>query len=306
MSESLPRYLCRHCLRALAIYTPACPYCAKEGSVFEEQVLAQLWAYEHRPRPTSGLIRKGSSYRSDPCTRISTGFPTVDKVFGGHPSTGNGIPIPAVIEVFGPPGIGKSSFLLTLADRIYKDVLYVMAEQDGDDLAQTAGWMGLEHFGDLDLVPTVWLDEVLAAMDESRARVWIVDSLMGLRQRDPGSGTMLPQTQYIVRDMALTLIQAARAYQRTIILVAHVIKSGEIAGLKEIEHMVDAVGDFDGNPHTEVRTFRFRKNRKGATQGVRAKLLFGEHGMHEAPLETNESKERDGGAPPPRKRVLEL
>jgi DNA repair protein RadA/Sms len=82
----------------------------------------------------------------------------------------------------------------------------------------------------------------------------------------------------------------SKELEMTVIFVAHATKVGEIAGLNEIGHMVDAVAEFSGNPQTEPRTLHFRKNRKGKTAARKAYLRFTDRGMVEAdpPPPTND------------------
>jgi DNA repair protein RadA/Sms len=127
-------------------------------------------------------------------------------------------------------------------------------------------------------VATDQLDVALKEIHETDARLVVIDSLQGLRKYDSKQKHAVKHTQLVVRDIATELIDEAQIKKRTIVLVSHVNKAGDLAGLKEIEHLVDTLLWFRGDRSGERRYLMSEKNRFGRTD-VQAHFLMTEHGL---------------------------
>lgn len=237
--------------------------------------------------------------------RLSTGLPNLDEMFGGHGDK-IGLAQGCVVQLGGNPGIGKSTLLAQIAAFLRHRCLYVTTEESKRRLAarmrRVAGEVAANH---VDAISTIddglGLGGVCAAMRTHPAKVIIIDSLQGLRKDDipleereiqevqqemeqgrrrrkrRGGGSH-KHSQLSVRDIALDLIREASKRKLTVIMTCHVTKDGALAGLKEIEHMVDVVAWFKGNPDASLRHVSCSKNREGDTM-VNAEFDMTEHGL---------------------------
>lgn len=217
--------------------------------------------------------------------RLKTGFEAMDKALGGE---NPGFGLPSVVQFGGQPGVGKSTLLLQISNALAKRTLYVTNEERIESIAARAKRMNLENINLIRCVATLSPEETKAKIVDSRADFVIVDSLQGMRL-DQATGSSRKHTQLVVRDIALDLINFAQkkdvyedreGHKVTFVMVCHVNKSGDLAGLKEIEHMVDVVAWFGGERSGKKRVFRLEKNRMGPTSD-KATFSMEKDGLHE-------------------------
>jgi len=161
--------------------------------------------------------------------RISSGFFEVDRVLGG------GFVVGEALLLGGEPGVGKSTLLLEIADRLLsrgERVLYVAGEESPGQIKQRARRLGVR--GELELVRETRLEPLVALLEAERPRAVFVDSVQTLE----AGGT--PGSLVAVRNATQALVQLAKATGSVVVLVGHVTKEGVVAGPKTIEHAVDA------------------------------------------------------------------
>jgi DNA repair protein RadA/Sms len=206
--------------------------------------------------------------------RIRTGFPHIDRVLGG------GLVRGSVVLLAGAPGIGKSTLLLQLVSRLSEaghSCLIASGEEARGQIAARASRLGLA--GDrLSFVPGRVLAEVVAAVQTERPAILVVDSIHTIR--DPGSDA-LPGGTAQVRTCADGLIELAKQQGVTVLLIGHVTKGGELAGPRTLEHAVDVVLTFEGDPRSGLRILSGGKNRFGA-EGEVAWFRMGAEGLVES------------------------
>lgn len=189
-----------------------------------------------------------------------TGVGELDRVLGG------GLVPGAVVLVAGEPGVGKSTLLLEVAARAAAagPVLYATGEESAAQVRLRAERIGAVHPG-LFLAAVTQLEELLGHLEATRPSLLIVDSIQTISSPTV-EGSVGGVSQ--VRDVAAALTAVAKARAMPAILVGHVTKDGGVAGPRVLEHLVDVVLTFEGDPHARLRTVRATKNRYGATDEV--------------------------------------
>ena len=256
MSKLKSLYRCGECGGATPKWLGRCPACETWGSLVEEL---------ERPAAPSALL--GHAAIARPIDQVdmgewaarSTGIGELDRVLGG------GLVPGSVTVLGGEPGIGKSTLLLQALASLAADgarCLLVTAEESAQQVRLRAERLGVMH-PNLLLLPETTLPYVLAAVDEHRPDVLVVDSIQTVFDPDLGSA---PGSVAQVRECAHRLVREAKERGMTTILVGHVTKEGGLAGPRVLEHIVDTVLSFEGERHHALRLLRAAKHRFGSTQ----------------------------------------
>ena len=175
------------------------------------------------------------------------------------------------------PGIGKSTLLLETAGNIAAgqpngSVLYVSGEESQAQVRLRASRVNAME-QNLLLASTTDLATVLGLIERTRPTLAIVDSAQTIVSQDV-DGISGGSTQ--VREVASALIDTAKTLNIPVLLVGHVTKDGSIAGPRTLEHLVDVVCQFEGDPETALRMLRAVKNRFGPTDEVGCFDMSGE------------------------------
>ena len=194
----------------------------------------------------------------DETLRIQTGIGEFDRVLGG------GLVPGSVTLLGGEPGIGKSTLLLSMAGRLSErglSVLYVSGEESLRQTKLRAARLGLGQSA-VKLLAHTSLSTIEAAMRSAAAQIVIVDSIQVIESSDLASS---PGSISQVRACAHALTQLVKTTGCALLLVGHITKEGFLAGPKVLEHMVDTVLYFEGEPTSGFRLLRTTKNRFGAT-----------------------------------------
>jgi len=189
--------------------------------------------------------------------RVSTGLPGIDRVLGGGlvPST--------VALLAGEPGIGKSTLLLQMAASLSGaglPCLFASGEESRRQVSARAHRLGIDG-SSLSFVSGRELPAVVEAARSARPFLLAVDSIQALR--DPSAGQM-PGGPSQVRGCADALVGFAKAEGISVLVTGHVTKDGDLAGPRALEHAVDVVLAFDGDPRSGLRMLSAGKNRFGA------------------------------------------
>ncbi|MFT4469086.1 DNA repair protein RadA [Arthrobacter sulfonylureivorans] len=253
-----PAYRCAECGWSTAKWVGRCGECQAWGTVEEAtQVAARTTAAAAVARPAERIAdvdATNAAFRA-------TGVGELDRVLGG------GLVPGAVILLAGEPGIGKSTLLLDVAARVARkdrDVLYVTGEESAAQVKLRAERISAVA-DNLYLTAETDLGIALGHVEQLQPSLLIVDSVQTLSS-SAVEGAAGGVTQ--VREVAASLINAAKTKGMTTILVGHVTKDGSIAGPRLLEHLVDVVCQFDGDRHSRLRLVRAVKNRYGPTDEV--------------------------------------
>ena len=206
--------------------------------------------------------------------RFSTGMGELDRVLGGGAVGGS------LVLVGGAPGIGKSTLLLQICSCLCqgRKVLYVSGEESERQLKLRAQRLGVEPEG-LYILSETQMTDILEAVNELQPDVLIADSIQTLYTDTNDS---LPGSISQVKECTMILMNLAKAQGITVFVVGHINKDGNIAGPKVLEHMVDCVLYFEGDPNSSYRLLRAAKNRFGSTNEIGV-FEMGDHGLIEVP-----------------------
>jgi DNA repair protein RadA/Sms len=201
-------------------------------------------------------------------SRSPSGIAELDRVLGG------GLVPGSVVLIGGDPGIGKSTLLLQAgaavagtSSAVAAPVLYVTGEESPQQVSLRAHRLGLaagaeaKGGGGLRLLAETGVEQIIATAAVERPRVLIVDSIQTLFT---DALTSAPGSVSQVRETAAQLVRFAKLTDTTVFLVGHVTKEGALAGPRVLEHMVDTVLYFEGEPDGAHRLIRAVKNRFGA------------------------------------------
>ncbi len=192
--------------------------------------------------------------------RYETGMHELDRVLGG------GIVKGSLVLLGGDPGIGKSTLMLQICQKIGENhsILYISGEESGRQIKLRADRLGVDS-DNLNLVSCTDMDTIIALIEKYSPDVVMIDSIQTMSCAEVAScaGSVAQ-----VRECTNALMHVAKAKEIPILIVGHVNKDGAIAGPKVLEHMVDAVLYFEGDKQFAYRILRGVKNRFGSTNEI--------------------------------------
>lgn len=258
-SKTSPAYRCTECGWTTAKWVGRCPECQSWGTVEETGGVTARTTAAAKVLAPAQRIADVDARAAD---FVTTGVGELDRVLGG------GLVPGAVILLAGEPGVGKSSLLLDVAARTARTgsrtVLYITGEESAAQVKLRAERIGA-HADSLYLTAETDLSQALGQVEALSPSLLIVDSVQTLSSPEvDGSAGGVSQ----VREVAASIIAAAKERGMTTLLVGHVTKDGSIAGPRMLEHLVDVVLQFEGERHSRLRLLRAVKNRYGPTDEV--------------------------------------
>lgn len=259
-------FFCKECGYESAKWFGQCPACKEWNTLVEEPVIkkATTKGVSKLNTRTQGNMQKPSTLASISCDdkdRTQTGIAELDRVLGG------GIVEGSLVLVGGDPGIGKSTLLLQMCQKlslIGKKVLYISGEESLKQIKLRAERVG--EFGDnLLLLCETNLDNIEVILQNEKPEVVIIDSIQTMYREEIGAA---PGSVSQVRESTAVLMQLAKGMAISIFIVGHVTKEGVVAGPRMLEHMVDTVLYFEGDRNAAYRILRGVKNRFGSTNEI--------------------------------------
>ena len=275
MAKTKSVFFCTSCGYETPKWMGRCPSCGAFNTM-EEHIEKPAAAGKAKPAPV-GQSRKPQRIR-DVTTggeiRFSTGMGELDRVLGGGAVAGS------LVLVGGAPGIGKSTLLLQICGSLCQGrrVLYISGEESERQLKLRAERLHVTP-EELYILSETRLSDVVEAAEEMNPDILIVDSIQTLYNEDNESS---PGSVSQVKDCTMTMMQLSKAQGITVFVVGHINKDGNIAGPKVLEHMVDCVLYFEGDPNTSYRLLRAAKNRFGSTNEIGVFEMM-ENGLVEVP-----------------------
>jgi DNA repair protein RadA/Sms len=256
LSKVKTLYLCQQCGYQSIKWTGRCPGCELWNTMVEEVVEPASQASATPFDVVAPTLLADVSLED--AARLRTGLGEFDRVLGG------GIVPGSVTLVGGEPGIGKSTLLLSVAGALSglaHTILYVSGEESLRQTKLRATRLGLTSSA-VHLLAHTQLEAILEAIRRLSPQAIIVDSIQVMETEVLGSA---PGSIGQVRACAHALVRLVKGSRAALFLVGHVTKEGFLAGPKVLEHLVDTVLYFEGEPTSGFRVLRSTKNRFGAT-----------------------------------------
>lgn len=257
-------FFCQNCGHEENKWLGQCPACKEWNTFVEEKITVSAGG-------KSGAARSGKetdinivplmNVSTDEDERIQTQIQELDRVLGG------GIVEGSLVLVGGDPGIGKSTLLLQVCQKlssINKKVLYISGEESLKQIKLRANRMG-EFSGNLFLLCETNLEMIRTAIEKQKPDMVVIDSIQTMYSEEV---TSAPGSVSQVRESTNVFMQLAKGMNIAVFIVGHVTKEGTVAGPRVLEHMVDTVLYFEGDRHASYRILRSVKNRFGSTNEI--------------------------------------
>jgi DNA repair protein RadA/Sms len=239
---------------------------------FVEEKISEAPEDDSRRRGSAaagGSLKRAKAVRisdvaSGASSRIDTGIGELNRVLGG------GLVKGSLTLISGEPGIGKSTLLIqaavSMARRLGK-VLYVSGEESEEQIKMRADRVCGQDLGGLYLLAETRMEAIMDVIEELSPEFLVVDSIQTMYTDEAESA---PGSVSQVRACGNLLMNIGKSRKIPVFIVAHVTKSGEIAGPRIVEHLVDTVLQFSGERSQDLRILRSLKNRFGTTSEIGA------------------------------------
>ena len=255
-------FYCQNCGHEESKWLGQCPMCKEWNTFVEEKTESGI---TRGTTVSARSVREAkvvplAEVKADDDERCRTGIGELDRVLGG------GIVPGSLVLVGGDPGIGKSTLLLQVCQRMaeMKKILYISGEESQAQIRLRANRMG--KFGhNLLLLCETNLELIRGVIERERPELVIIDSIQTMYNEEVASA---PGSVSQVRESTNVFMQLAKGLCIPIFIVGHVTKEGTVAGPRVLEHMVDTVLYFEGDRHASYRILRAVKNRFGSTNEI--------------------------------------
>jgi DNA repair protein RadA/Sms len=268
MAKTKTQFVCQNCGVKSPKWQGKCNSCG-EWNTFAEEFIDAGSSEERgrklsKPSETTAPVSL-EDIEFDEGYRLKTQINEFDRVLGG------GIVPGETVMIGGDPGIGKSTLLLQVVDRLSRlqkpghgKCLYVTGEESAQQIKLRAERLGIRS-NNLFIFPETDVLAILDQIEKTKPVLTVIDSIQTLFLADIASA---PGSVSQVRESAARLTYLAKREKLPLFLIGHVTKEGSIAGPMTLEHMVDAVLYFEGDMQRQYRLLRAVKNRFGSTQEI--------------------------------------
>ena len=263
MAKKKSSYICNNCGEIFTKWSGQCDSCGSWNSITEDININQFQTKIKDPVKGSTIEFSSLDGISQENIRIDVKSNELNRVLGG------GLVKGSVVLIGGDPGIGKSTILLQSVANIAangRECIYISGEESVDQVRLRAKRMGVSDTP-VKLASSTSVADIIRTINKAKEKpdVVIIDSIQTMFLDSVESS---PGTVSQVRASAHELISMAKKQDISLILVGHVTKSGQIAGPKLLEHMVDTVLYFEGERGHHFRILRAVKNRFGAANEI--------------------------------------
>jgi len=260
--QSNTTFICQNCAYESRKWLGKCPECGEWNSLVEERVVTtKKGGGRNSFRLREARAVAYSEIESQDDVRIPSGVTEFDRVLGG------GIVPGTLVLLGGDPGIGKSTLLLQVADKLSANevsVLYVSGEESERQIKLRGERLGVKA-PNLLLLPETNLENIFREIERVQPGAIVVDSIQTTFSSEIESA---PGSVSQIREVAAQFLLLAKNRGIPVFLIGHVTKEGSIAGPRALEHIVDTVLYFEGERHHNHRIVRATKNRFGAANEV--------------------------------------
>lgn len=257
MAKEKSIFFCSNCGNESPKWLGKCPACGEWNTYTEERMKVSKNARSLLPQSKlESHPLKLSEIKQESLERLSMPSGELNRVLGG------GLVPGSIILIGGEPGIGKSTLVLQNMIRIRsRKVLYVSGEESAQQLKMRAERLGVDG-GECYIVCETSLEIIFQHINNSNPGIVVIDSIQTIASEalESAAGSVGQ-----VRECAAALLKYAKESGVPVILIGHINKEGSIAGPKVLEHIVDAVLQFEGDRHYMYRILRSIKNRFGST-----------------------------------------
>ena len=257
MAKEKSIFFCSNCGNESPKWLGKCPACGEWNTYTEERMKVSKNARSLLPQSKlESHPLKLSEIKQESLERLSMPSGELNRVLGG------GLVPGSIILIGGEPGIGKSTLVLQNMIRIRsRKVLYVSGEESAQQLKMRAERLGVDG-GECYIVCETSLEIIFQHINNSNPGIVVIDSIQTIASEalESAAGSVGQ-----VRECTAALLKYAKESGVPVILIGHINKEGSIAGPKVLEHIVDAVLQFEGDRHYMYRILRSIKNRFGST-----------------------------------------
>lgn len=258
MAKSTSVFVCNECGYETGKWLGKCPACESWNSFYEEKVVKSKNSdskkvVESRPINLCDV-------KTENLPRFLTGFNELDRVLGG------GLVQGSLTLIGGDPGVGKSTLVLQLCDKINCEgkILYVSGEESGTQIKLRAERLKVDKNNIIFLGETS-VDLIEKSIGEVLPSLVVIDSIQTMYSEEISA---VPGSVSQVRECTAKLMQICKKQNISTIVIGHVTKEGAIAGPRVLEHMVDTVLYLEGERYLAYRILRGVKNRFGSTNEI--------------------------------------
>ena len=255
-------FVCSECGYESPKWLGKCPGCQAWNSFYEEKMVENkgITAGSSKDKKTKATPRALNDVAGKLEGRTSTGISELDRVLGGGLVNGS------LVLLGGEPGIGKSTLVLELCDKITGNgkVLYVSGEESADQVKIRADRLRIQNNNIMFLGETD-IDVIEEVILEMQPKLVIIDSIQTMYSDEISSAAGSVSQ---VREITARIMRMSKSNQISTIIIGHVTKDGNIAGPRVLEHMVDTVLYLEGERYFSYRILRSVKNRFGSTNEI--------------------------------------
>ena len=262
MAKAKTVFVCSGCGYESAKWLGKCPACNEWNTFYEEKVVSS----SNNPSSANGgnkakaMPRKLKEVEGIEVARTSTGIGELDRVLGG------GLVKGSLVLVGGEPGIGKSTLILQLCDKVQGEgkVLYISGEESAEQVKIRADRLNINN-DELMFLGETNIDNIQESIFSINSKLVIIDSIQTMYSEEITSAA---GTVSQVREITARIMRMCKDNGITTIIIGHVTKDGNIAGPRVLEHMVDTVLYLEGERYFSYRILRSVKNRFGSTNEI--------------------------------------
>ena len=259
MAKAKTVFVCSECGNESPKWLGKCPAC-NSWNTFYEQKIEKYTETNKIEKKINNTPKPLNTYVGQEANRTSTGFLELDRVLGG------GLVKGSLILLGGEPGIGKSTLILQLCEKVKGEgkVLYISGEESAEQIKLRADRLEVKN-EDLLFLGETDIDVVKDAITEIKPKLVIIDSIQTMYSEEI---TAAAGSVSQVREITSQIMRICKAQQITTVIIGHVTKDGNIAGPRVLEHMVDTVLYLEGERYNTYRILRAVKNRFGSTNEI--------------------------------------